>query len=49
LSGRPINGDPGGSAGAAAVEVAGCCAAAVKVNAPTRTPASNKRVDEMIM
>src|SRR4051812_36651699 len=51
LSGRPIRGEPGGSAVAAAgaAGAAGCCAAAVSANAPTKTPASNRRVDEMIM
>src|SRR6201996_9501093 len=46
-SGRPINGDPGGSAGAAdgaapAAGAAGCCAAAPNVNAPKKAPASNR-------
>src|SRR5438132_9212926 len=48
-AGRPINGDPGGSAGAAAGGVpvaggdaAGCWAAAVNVNALKNAPASNR-------
>jgi hypothetical protein len=49
-SGRPIKGEPGGSAGAAAGAaagevVAGCCAAAPNVNAPKKTPASNSLRD----
>src|SRR4030088_2603421 len=55
LSGRPIIGDPGGSAGAAAaagaelgagvaaVGSAGCCAPAAKVNALMKAPASKLR------
>src|ERR1700736_1072770 len=47
LSGRPIRGEPGGSAGAAAGAaafggLAGCCAAALHVNAPRKAPASNR-------
>src|SRR5437763_240096 len=49
LAGRPINGDPGGSAGAAAGDApaaggdaAGCCAEAPSVNALRKTPASNR-------
>src|SRR5437870_11634437 len=61
FSGRPINGEPGGSAGdaaaaaalgagAAAGGLAGCCAAATSVNALTKAPASNtRRADEAIM
>src|SRR3954471_20508681 len=47
-AGRPINGDPGGSAGAAAGAapaaggVAGCCAAAPSVKALRKAPASNR-------
>src|ERR1700722_15922852 len=46
-SGRPIKGEPGGSAGGAAgaAPVAGaasCCAAAPNVNAPIKAPASNR-------
>src|SRR3954465_2681306 len=43
-AGRPINGDPGGSAGAApaAGGVAGCCAAAPSVKALRKAPASNR-------
>src|ERR1700738_3234107 len=54
LSGRPIRGEPGGSAGAAAGAaafggLAGCCAAAVHVNAPRKAPASNRlRGDKQI-
>jgi hypothetical protein len=48
--GRPINGDPGGSAGAAAAAAGapaaggavGCWAAAVSVNALKKAPASNR-------
>src|ERR1700728_3697339 len=47
LAGRPIMGEPGGSAGAAvcagaAGGLAGCCAAAPKVNAPIKATASGK-------
>src|SRR5207244_7245609 len=49
LAGRPINGDPGGSAGAAAGDApaaggdaAGCWAVAPSVNALRKTPASNR-------
>src|ERR1700723_1995705 len=61
LSGRPIKGEPGGSAGAAAAGaaaagaaaggVACCCAAALKVNAPIKAPASNRLrgADEQII
>src|SRR5258707_14796840 len=48
LAGRPISGDPGGSAGAAAGAapaaggVAGCWAAAPSVNAQKKAPASNR-------
>src|ERR1700752_3028047 len=48
-AGRPINGDPGGSAGAAAgaapaagAGAAGCWAVAVNVNALKNAPASNR-------
>src|SRR5437899_3244409 len=48
-AGRPINGDPGGSAGAAAGDApaaggdaASCCAAAPSVNALRKAPASNR-------
>src|ERR1700689_957670 len=55
LSGRPIMGEPGGSGAAAAgaagaAGLAGCCAAAAQVNAPIKTPASNRlRGDEQII
>src|ERR1700679_2459689 len=47
LAGRPINGEPGGNAGAAvcaaaAGGLAGCCAAAPNVNAPTKATASDE-------
>src|ERR1700716_3371787 len=51
-AGRPISGEPGGSAGAAAVGgFAGCCAAAPNVNTPIKVPASNKLrgTDELII
>src|SRR6266403_5965016 len=51
-AGRPIRGEPDGSAGAAAVGgLAGCCAAAPNVNAPIKTPASNRLrgTDELII
>src|SRR5580692_1867256 len=46
-SGRPIRGEPGGSAGAAAgaapaAGAAACCADAANVNAPKKAPASNR-------
>src|SRR5437899_2495134 len=41
-AGRPINGDPGGSAGAAGGDAAGCWAAAPSVNALRKAPASNR-------
>src|SRR5580692_12015797 len=52
-SGRPISGEPGGSAGAAAgaagaaagAGAAACCADAVNVNAPKKAPASNRLRD----
>lgn len=46
FAGRPIEGEPGGSAdaaaGAAAGGLAGCCADAQSVNAPKRAPANNR-------
>src|ERR1700744_4255320 len=54
-SGRPINGDPGGNAGAAAGAApaagAACCADAANVNAPKKAPASNRLrdVDRLIV
>src|ERR1700737_5302578 len=55
-AGRPIRGEPGGSAGAAGAAAvgglagAGCCAAAPYVNAPIKAPASNRlRGDEQII
>src|SRR3981081_4792741 len=55
-AGRPIRGEPGGSAGAAAGAAAvggfaGCCAAAPHVNTPIKAPASNKLrgTDELII
>jgi hypothetical protein len=55
-AGRPIRGEPGGSAGAAAGAaavggLAGCCAAAPNVNTPIKAPASNKLrgTDELII
>src|SRR6185503_16374209 len=51
-AGRPISGDPGGSAGAApAAGAAGCWAAAVNVNALKKAPASNRLrgVDERLI
>src|SRR5580692_13178566 len=49
-SGRPIRGEPGGSAGAAAgaapaAGAAACCADAANVNAPKKAPASNRLRD----
>src|SRR5882762_6068630 len=46
-AGRPIKGEPGGSAGAAgcaaaAGGLAGCCAAAPKLNIPIKAPASTR-------
>jgi len=54
LSGRPIKGEPGGSAGAAAAVgggLAGCCAAAPNVNTLTKAPASKRLrgADEQII
>src|SRR5450756_559899 len=54
-AGRPIRGEPGGSAGAAAGAapaggLAGCCAAAESENAPIKAPASKRlRGDEQII
>jgi hypothetical protein len=55
LSGRPIRGEPGGSAGAAAGAaaggLAGCCAAAPYVKTPKKAPASSRLrgADEQIL
>src|ERR1700693_5563819 len=54
LAGRPIMGEPGGCAGAtvgadAAGGLAGCWAAAPKVNAPIKATASGKLHDLIIM
>src|ERR1700722_4362116 len=54
LAGRPIIGEPGGSAGAAVCAagwggLAGCSAAAPNVNAPIKATASDKLRDLMII